>query len=484
MPGTASPPIDEAAARYVAFRDRVMAGGGGVLRERAGGKSQATPPSELELQARWFAGELGREFTGTEGERIRLVQFGIWNRAAGPDFMHAAIQVNGEERTGAIEIDLEANGWVAHGHAENPAYDEVVLHVFLQDAGAPRFFTRTHANRNVVQVALSAEDVGALAGRPNVPPPEARLGRCSVPLEGMDPDRLGSLLRSAARHRLEQKARRLNAMADAHGREQTLYQGLAEALGYRRNKLPLGILAQRLTLKEMLSNGRVTREARLFGVAGFLEHEAYETGDPEARTYLRGLWDQWWKDQAQWAVSEERKPHWILAGTRPGNHPQRRLGALAAVLDHWKDLRKAFPEGAAEKSGWATNVRKILSGLDHPFWSTHYTLRAKPAPKPMALIGRDRVTDILGNLYFPLALADSAGDCPAWQAYLKLPGSQVSESLRRAKLRLLGNHPDRLKLGRLFYEQQALLQLYQDFCLEDHSDCAECPFPEQLREWS
>jgi hypothetical protein len=31
--------------------------------------------------------------------------------------------------------------------------------------------------------------------------------------------------------------------------------------------------------------------------------------------------------------------------------------------------------------------------------------------------------------------------------------------------------------------QQALLQVYRDFCLEDTSDCAHCPFPEQLSQW-
>src|SRR5712675_3374734 len=37
-------------------------------------------PSELELQARWFAGDFGREFLSTNGDRIDIVQFGVWNR--------------------------------------------------------------------------------------------------------------------------------------------------------------------------------------------------------------------------------------------------------------------------------------------------------------------------------------------------------------------------------------------------------------------
>ncbi len=43
-------------------------------------------PNELELQARWFAGEFGREFQTLAGESVEILQFGFWNREAGPDF--------------------------------------------------------------------------------------------------------------------------------------------------------------------------------------------------------------------------------------------------------------------------------------------------------------------------------------------------------------------------------------------------------------
>src|SRR2546430_9585351 len=52
-------------------------------------------PSELELQARWFAGDFGKRFISTAGDEIDVVQFGTWNREAGPDFRDAAIRING-----------------------------------------------------------------------------------------------------------------------------------------------------------------------------------------------------------------------------------------------------------------------------------------------------------------------------------------------------------------------------------------------------
>src|SRR5437764_15399345 len=69
-------------------------------------------PNELELQARWFAGEFGKNFVSTSGDKIDIVQFFIWNRESGPDFCDAAIQVNGREPLrGCIELDLSDRNW-------------------------------------------------------------------------------------------------------------------------------------------------------------------------------------------------------------------------------------------------------------------------------------------------------------------------------------------------------------------------------------
>ena len=64
-------------------------------------------PSELELQARWFAGDFGKHFVSTGGDKIDIIQFGTWNREAGPDFRDAAIRINSSEPVrGCIEAYL------------------------------------------------------------------------------------------------------------------------------------------------------------------------------------------------------------------------------------------------------------------------------------------------------------------------------------------------------------------------------------------
>src|SRR2546421_2357427 len=238
-------------------------------------------PSELELQARWFAGDFGRSFVSTRGNHIDIVQFGSWNRQAGPDFSNAAISVNGGQPiAGSIEIDLVDRNWELHGHAINPAFEETVLHVFV-DKSDREFFTRTKSNRNVPQVRI---DPAILPEAFSANIPLARPGRCQSPLKNLPEDRVRSVLDAAAQFRLQKKAARIRAKIDNHGRDEALFQEIAAALGYKQNKLPLTLLAQRLPLKLLRANS-IDAEAMLFGVAGFLQASDLDVYERSARKY-------------------------------------------------------------------------------------------------------------------------------------------------------------------------------------------------------
>ena len=60
------------------------------------------------------------------------------------------------------------------------------------------------------------------------------------------------------------------------------------------------------------------------------------------------------------------------------------------------------------------------------------------------------------------------------------PAAPVSERLRRAGLRLFGSEDATSAAITRLWQQQALLQIYDDFCMQDASDCVRCPFPEQV----
>src|SRR5205085_7700596 len=89
--------------------------------------------SELELQANRIAGDVGREFQTVAGEEVRIVQFGVWNREAGPDFADAAIGLGGSVAVrGCIVFYAVALDWERHGSATNPDYVYLVPYVMSQ----------------------------------------------------------------------------------------------------------------------------------------------------------------------------------------------------------------------------------------------------------------------------------------------------------------------------------------------------------------
>ena len=431
-------------------------------------------PSELELQALWFAGGFGRDFRTTDGRTVRIVQFGEWNRGAGPDFIHAAVEIDGELRSGPLELDPDTAAWEAHGHATNPAFNDVVLHVVFK--GNPRqHFTRTSDHREVPQVLITEPQLAEALNRPQREVAIAHPGRCVYPLKSMGNAAVASLLEEAATYRANQKATRWVRTEDAHGRDAALFQATAETLGYRGNSLAMRLLAQRAPLALLKSEGEAA-EAVLFGTAGFLAPDLHELAPPDTRDYLRALWDMWWKSRARFETNGNRAIPWKTHGQRPANHPHRRVGALAALVAVWPQYRRlALARPFAVKP-----LVDFLHALEHPFWSHRHTLTSSATPGRISLCGRAHALELVANHLAPLAIRENG---MTFRSYYKLRHSSPNDKVKRCAIRLFGSLKAAEPWTRRVCHHQALLQVYQDFCLEDLTDCHACPFPEQLLQW-
>jgi hypothetical protein len=423
--------------------------------------------TELELQAHWFAGDFGRDFTSTTCGKVRVVQFGVWNREAGPDFAEAAVSLNGAESVrGCIEFDPDVRDWERHGHATNPNYESVVLHVFTR-VGGGEFFTRTAQHRNVPQVLL---DLAKLTDEAPSALPEAKLGRCAGPLRELSEEKAREVLLGAAQFRLRRKAAALARLTEAHGADEALFQALAATLGYKNNKLPFTLLAQRLPLHSLR---KADADALLFGVSGFLPHEL-AAFDAPTRSYLRGLWEQWWPRRAEYERLQISPALWRMSGQRPMNHPQRRLAALAQIVRYWPKIR------ALRDRGEPGDLHEFFAKLTDEYWDFHYTVTSKKSANRMALVGESRVTEMLANVFFPLAISH---DETRWVGFKNLRAPLTNRRAEVAALRLFGESPRQREFLKWAALQQGLLQIYEDFCLRDASDCARCLFPCQLAQW-
>ncbi len=391
------------------------------------------PVPELEIQARLYNGEYGTRFHTTCSSTVEILHFGEWNRESGPDFKSATLRFDtADPLRGDIEIDWHAKDWERHGHAVNPAYEQVALHLFIEDSGTAAF-ARTPQNRAIPQARLDLES------RFPAPPP--------LTTSPVDASTAQAMITAAAEFRLHRKHAAIACATTLHGPAAALFHGVATCLGYKNNAIPFLLAAQRTGLDHACGNHG---EALLFGIGGFLEPRSFDNADHTTRTYLKPLWDHWWTVRDRFSRLVLPPTSWKLAGIRPQNHPHRRLGALAAIASDFQSFRKAA--AAADMKRLAA----FFETLHHPYWSRHWNLLADPLDREIALVGKDRATDILINFIIP--------SLPREQALVelrKLRGPFPSGRVRRACEWLAGSFTP--SLARSALDQQGLLQLHADF---------------------
>ena len=70
-----------------------------------------------------------KEMITTDGQTVEVIDPGLHNHHAGPDFFNAKVKINGTLWVGNVEIHERSSDWYLHGHDHDPAYDNVILHV-------------------------------------------------------------------------------------------------------------------------------------------------------------------------------------------------------------------------------------------------------------------------------------------------------------------------------------------------------------------
>ncbi len=465
---------------------RLRSGAVAVLRDDGD-----SPPERL-LQAVWQHQRLRRDQLQTaDGQPVRVLHPGFGNPGGGPDFRGALVQIgDAAPRSGDVEVDLRAANWRAHGHDRNPAFQNVILHAVWEGdralAGAPVVLP--------LRASLDAP-LGELSSwlerEPLAPLAEALHGKCSARLRELPPAQLAELLHAAAEVRFQAKAAQLQARARHAGWEQALWEGLFRALGYKHNAWAMQCLAETRQRWFTADVSPFALQARLLGVSGLLPAELTRA-QAGADSFLRRVWDQWWRERDQFGDCVLPRAAWRFHGLRPANYPQRRL-ALAA---HWlcqPDLVAKLERWCAsellEKS-LSNSLLEILQVEHDEFWSWHWTLHSARLAKPQPLLGGTRVTDLAVNVILPWlwTRADAAKNRGLQRTIEQRarvwPAAEDNAVLRLARQRLLGDVARGSAAGlRGAAAQQGLMQVVRDFCDHCNAVCDNCQFPALVRGW-
>lgn len=421
---------------------------------------------------------------------MRIFHPGFASAEGGPDFRGAVLQIgDGHPQAGDVEIDLQPGGWHAHGHDRNPNFKRVVLHVVWRETekaktGPPDRLTtlalKEFLDAPLAELALALENESGL--------PENLRGQCSMPLRGLSESRLTGLLHAAAQVRFQNKAAAMLARARYCGWEQTLWENLFRALGYKHNVWPMQNLAEAKPLWERGADCATVIQARLLGIGGLLPHELTRS-QKSADSYLRKTWDIWWRDRHEFAGSTLPRAAWKFHGLRPANHPQRRL----ALVSHWLtagNLVTKIENWSVAKipaSALATSLHQIFQGTEDDFWTWHWTFQSARLTRPQPLLGEGRVTDLAINVVLPwLWVRAREGQNEAIMSEMEgrfrlWPGAGDNSILKLARQRLLGT--SRLGVLKGAAAQQGLMQIVRDFCEHSNALCADCQFPGFVRSW-
>lgn len=422
---------------------------------------------EITICAAWHAGDISRELTTVDGQRLEIVHRGSWSHGLGPDFQGAEILFNDRElRSGSVEIHVASRGWTEHRHHLDQRYDSVILHIVSRHDG--RGIRRTDG------AIVPTVEVGPIS---QFPLPDFatwdwdRIGGevCATRSVAERPDLIRAILWRLGDARITDRAARIEAQFESTPAAQVLWLEILDGLGYSQNRAPMRALGECFPLhvcEDILRSARsepvATLAASLLGIAGFLPmspREAFGAGlSLDAVTRIESAWS------AQSASLLERGPTvgtWEHVRVRPTNHPIGRIVTAASLLD-----------SVSRTGGLLASVGSMV----HDAADLVKSLQNLTASDFSSGIGADRAVEMLasGILPFMLAYSRHNGDASLADAtatrWSMLPTPAANHRTKRAARQVAGP----ATLGRIGARgSQGLLQL--DTALCQPRRCYECP---------
>lgn len=435
-----------------------------------------------------------------DGRALRVNSRGWWNVGGGPDFNRAEVLIDGAPESGDVEIHTYSSDWYKHNHNQDPAYNDTVLHVIMWNDRDAKSVKR-YDGSDLPQLTLSRYLSRPLAHLEELIDvteypfeSDATAGVCRKRLGEVKKggDWVGAFLDMAGDWRMLTKAARFGAALRVTEPDETLYRGLMEAMGYPANKTPFRRLAEAVTLRDLravcahddASRSFIDAQALLF-TRGGLAPAAKEIRDDETRAYAAAL-----APQAGGAMSRE---DWRFKGMRPQNYPFRRAAAIALLFaataprNLFNEIlgivtTTASPKEAAQRiTDTFMQANKIdVKGIAG-YWLHRNTYTGRRAETPRRLISEDLARNVIVNIIIPVYLAfarktdDRGLETSLHNLYAALPPLPGTSITRFMRCRIFGDE-GRGALIRNARRQQALYQIFRDYCEADDAGCGNCVF--------
>ena len=395
----------------------------------------------------------------TTGEPVEVIDAGLPNTNAGPDFFDAKLKIGGTLWVGNIEVHTLASDWMRHGHDKDAAYDNVILHVaetvdceVFRANGVP-----------VPQLQLPCPDpvrqrYDELSHAEIYPP-------CYSILSSLPKLTVHSWLSALQVERFEQKARVIATRLERCNNhwEDVFFITLARNFGFGLNGDAFEAWASRLPFRaiDKHRDDLFQVEAFFFGQAGLLDEEL-----PDADGYYRKLQKEFRYLQHKFELSVPMTAtQWRFLRLRPGNFPHVRLAQLANLYYKERSLFSRIMEADTLEA-----VRKLLTVTTSPYWEEHFNFR-KVSSSREKQVGKNAQNLIIINTVIPFLYAYGLHKA---DELLCERATGFLESLKAEDNHIIRHWSGAGLPVSTAADSQALLQLQKEYC--DKKDCLRCRF--------
>ncbi len=338
--------------------------------------------------------------TTNTGENVEIIDPGLYNRNAGPDFFNAKIKINGIIWVGNVEIHDKASDWYQHGHDKDSAYDNTILHV----VGIDNTPVKTSQGETINQMQMEIpeyvkENYTKLLS-------EDRFQPCHSIVPRLSKLKLHGWMSVLQTERLEMKTIAITERVKKNNGswEDAYFITLARNFGFGVNGEAFETWAETLSLQSVAHHRDdiFQIEAIFMGQAGLLEptsvpqrHCAKAMSDE----YFTKLRKEYQYLSHKFSLTTMPTNLWKFMRLRPQNFPNIRISQLANLYYS----RKA---GLADIISCDTldMLREKFDTSVTPYWETHYSF-GNESQKSEKRLSKNSVNIIIINTVIPVLFA-------------------------------------------------------------------------------
>ncbi|MBE6266346.1 MAG: DUF2851 family protein [Prevotella ruminicola] len=407
-----------------------------------------------------------KELTTSDGQRVEIVDPGLHNRNAGPDFFNAKIRIGSTMWVGNVEIHDKSSDWYQHGHDKDSSYDNVVLHV------AAELDTEVMKSNGeyVPQLQLSVPDdvlthYDELQKTDEYPP-------CYKVIPHLSALIIHSWMAALQTERLEQKTEAIRKRAElCNGSwEDAYFVTLARNYGFGINGEVFEQWAYNIPLNAVAHHrdDLFQIEAIFMGQAGLLELDSipeYYQKDALNDGYFAKLRNEYQYLAHKFSMKPIDFKLWRFLRLRPQNFPHIRISQLANLYYQQKAGLSQLIECET-----LDELKQVLKSQVTPYWETHYTF-GSTSPKNEKHLSYGSINLLMINTAIPMlfaygrhtskeVLCDRAFD---FLEQLKAENNHIIRMWQQVGLPV-----------KTAGDSQALIQLKKEYC--DKKECLRCRF--------